>query len=60
MKSKREWILQGHYGSTHGWEDLCAEESRAEANAQMRVYQENEGGTYRVVTRRVSTTTPKV
>ena len=60
MSTKREWILQGDYGYGHGWEDLCAEESRTEANEQMRVYRENEGGTYRVVTRRVSATTPKV
>ena len=48
----REWVLQGNYG--HGWEDLCSEATRAEADEQMRVYQGNEGGTYRVVARRVS------
>ena len=54
MSTKREWILQGDYGYGHGWEDLCAEESRTEINQRLREYRENEGGTYRVVTRRVT------
>ena len=67
MSAKREWILQGNYGYGHGWEDLCAEESRIEANQRRKEYDENEGGRYRVVTRRksgqyciVPTATPKV
>lgn len=47
-----EYVLQGHYGS-HGWEDLCAEDTRKEAREQLRCYQENEGGRYRIVRRAV-------
>lgn len=53
MKGQREWILQGNYGYGHGWEDLCAEEFRTEINQRLKEYQENEGGTYRVITRKV-------
>jgi len=55
MKGERVWVLQGNYGSTHGWEDLCAEESRTEINQRLKEYRENEGGTYRVVTRKLET-----
>jgi hypothetical protein len=46
-----EWELQGNYG--HGWECLTTEESRAAARAQKKCYEENEGGNYRIVKRRV-------
>lgn len=46
-----EFVLQGRYG--HGWEDLCSEETRKEARVQLRCYQDNEGGTYRIVRRAV-------
>jgi len=55
MKGNRVLVLQGDYGYGHGWEDLCAEEFRTEINERRREYQENEGGTYRVVTRRLET-----
>lgn len=42
-----EHALQGNYG-VHGWEDLCVEETRKEALAQLKTYRENEGGTYRI------------
>ena len=45
-----EYALQGNYGQ-HGWEDICVEESRKEAQARRREYQENEGGNYRIVRR---------
>jgi len=52
MRSKaRKWVLQGNYGYGHGWQDLCASEFRTEINAHLKEYRENEGGTYRVVTR---------
>ena len=55
MKGQREWVLQGNYGYGDGWEDLCAEEFRTEINQRLKEYRENEGGTYRVVTRRLET-----
>ncbi len=54
MKGQREWILQSDYGYGDGWEDLCAEEFRTEINQRLKEYRENEGGIYRVVTRRVT------
>ena len=55
MKGNRVWVLQGNYGYGDGWEDLCAEEFRTEINQRLKEYRENEGGTYRVVTRRLET-----
>lgn len=46
------YVLQGHYGTRHGWEDLVAEDTRSEAEQRRREYVENEGGTYRIVRRR--------
>lgn len=49
------YVLQGDYG--HGWEDLTAEDKSAPGalrriKASRREYRENEGGTYRIVSRR--------
>ena len=38
------WIVQGHYGSQYGWEDLTASESYREARADLKSYRENEPG----------------
>jgi hypothetical protein len=46
-------VLQGNYGYGHGWEDLTAEESYSEIRARLKEYRENEGGTYRLIKRRV-------
>ena len=46
-----EFVLQGKYPGSNGWEDLTSEETRKEARAQMKCYQENEGGNYRIVRR---------
>ena len=47
-------ILQGHYGQ--GWEDLTAAEDNweglKEVRADKRAYQDNEGGSYRIIRRR--------
>lgn len=43
-------VLQGHYGQ--GWEDLCASECSKEIRANRKDYRENEGGTYRIISRR--------
>ena len=48
----RYWVLQADYGYGHGWEDICAEKSRTEINQRLKEYRENEGGTFRIVTRR--------
>ena len=54
-KYKYCWVLQGYYGC--GWEDLCCYDkdkySYSEVKKDLRSYQENEGGSYRVVNRRV-------
>jgi len=50
-KTEDEYVLQGRYG--HGWEDLTAETTRKEIKQRLREYQENEGGEYRIVHRRV-------
>lgn len=54
------YVLQGHYYGR--WEDLCAEDKHGGKNqygtplqrirANKRDYQENEGGQYRIVSRR--------
>jgi hypothetical protein len=52
------WVLQGDYGQ--GWEDLAAEDKSAADGCDLqrirqtrREYIENEGGTYRIISRRV-------
>ena len=48
-----EYVVQGHYGDEHGWEDVCAEESRTEAAERLREYNENEPQyRHRVIKRR--------
>ena len=48
------YVLQGHYGQ--GWEDLTAAERTPagyrQVRANLREYQKNEGGRYRIVSRR--------
>jgi hypothetical protein len=51
------FVLQGDYGYGHGWEDLTAEDkadpgARARIRATHRAYLTNEGGRYRIVSRR--------
>lgn len=43
-------VLQGDYGQ--GWEDLTASTDRLEVWHDKRTYQDEEGGTYRVIQRR--------
>lgn len=45
-----EYIVQGRYG--HGWEDLTAHDTRKAADAECRVYDENEPAPHRVIARR--------
>ncbi len=47
------FVLQGNYGYGHGFEDLCASESWREVRDHLREYNENEGGNYRIIERRV-------
>lgn len=49
-KSTMEYIVQGKY--THGWEDLTAHDTRKAADAECRVYDENEPAPHRVIARR--------
>ena len=37
-------VLQGNYGYGHGFEDLCASESRKEVRGWLKDYLKNEGG----------------
>lgn len=50
-KTQDEYELQGNYG--RGWECLTTEETYVEANLRRREYRGNEGGSYRIVKRRV-------
>ena len=54
MKNKYNYlhILQGFYGYGHGWEDLTASENHREVYRDLKSYQDNEGGHYRVIQRR--------
>lgn len=40
-----EYEVQGYYGKEHGWEAVTTEETREEAEARLREYNENELGT---------------
>jgi hypothetical protein len=44
-------FVQGNYG--YGWEDLTAHDTRLEAKKEMKVYDENERYSHRVITRRI-------
>ena len=47
------WVVQGHYGSQYGWEDLCASENYREARDNLKDYRENESGSaHRLIQRR--------
>lgn len=51
-----EYVVQGNYGYGHGWEDLVSEETRAEALAQLKTYNDNEPEyPHRVIRRREET-----
>ena len=41
-KTKDEWVILGNYG--YGWDELCAEDTRKDAVAQLKCYRENEPG----------------
>lgn len=42
------YVLQKNYGYGHGWEDLCAEDTKREIEARKLEYEVNEGGTFRI------------
>lgn len=44
--------LQANYGYGHGWEDLTAAYTRWAIGQYLNDYNQNEGGDYRIVTRR--------
>lgn len=51
-----EYVLQTDYGYGHGWEDVVAESTEAEAKERKREYQDNAGQyPYRIVKRREDT-----
>lgn len=43
-KTYDEYQIQGYYGSTYGWEEVCAEETWNDAKQTLREYRENERG----------------
>jgi hypothetical protein len=45
------YVLQGFYAQ--GWEDLTASAKRSEMVADRNAYRANEGGSYRIIQRRV-------
>lgn len=47
-------ILQGNYG--YGWDDLTSSESYREIKNNLSDYRKNEGGTYRIIKRRILNT----
>ena len=48
-----EYAVQGRYEGPHGWEDVCVEDTQAEADARLREYDENEPQrAHRIVRRR--------
>ena len=56
-KTRDEFIVQGNYGYGDGWEDLTAEDTRAEGRKQLRCYRENEPQySHRLIVRRVKIT----
>jgi hypothetical protein len=44
------FVVQGFY--SYGWEDLTQSESRKEARDDLRTYQQNEPGAFRIIQRR--------
>lgn len=51
-KTKDEYQVHGYY--THGWEEVTAEDTRAEAKERLKEYRENEPGTaFKLVRKRV-------
>lgn len=50
-KTEDEFTLQGNYGE--GWEDLTSEKTRKDILKRKREYEENEGGNYRTIIRKV-------
>ena len=52
------WVLQGNYGYSEGWEDLCAADKKEKGalksiKADKRNYQDNAPeGQYRIISRR--------
>lgn len=50
-KTRDEFELQGNYGQ--GWECLTCEGSYPAIRQRLREYRENEGGAYRIKSRRV-------
>ena len=52
-KTQVIFVVQGNYGYGHGWEDVTAETTRAEAKQRLREYRENEQGVpFRLIRRR--------
>jgi len=45
------YVLQGNYG-IYGYEDLTASEDYRDVRRDLKDYQENEGGNYRIIKRR--------
>lgn len=53
-KTYDEYQIQGYYGSTYGYEEVCSEETMSAAKQTLREYRENEPGiSFRIIKKRV-------
>lgn len=50
-KTEDEWQIHGDMGS--GWEELSAYANWKEANTDLRLYRENQPGSYKIIKKRV-------
>ena len=51
-KRRYLYVLQGNYGPPYGFEDLTASETKRDMIQNLRDYESNEGGNYRIIKRR--------
>ena len=47
------FVVQGNYGYGHGWEDVDASDTRAEARTALKEYRANSPGAHRIISRKV-------
>ena len=53
-KTRDEYQIQGYYGDTYGYEEVCSEETWSAAKQTLKDYRENEPGiSFRIVKKRV-------
>lgn len=50
-KTEDQWSIYGDNG--YGWEELSAYTNRKEANTDLRLYRQNQPGSYKLIKKRV-------